>query len=316
MSGQSRFTVKFMSDNEKLPKAVLFAGQGAQKSGMGRKLAEASPEAMELWKKAERVSGLGLRGIYWEGSDEEMADTAALQPALTVVNLNIFNAAGLRPVAAAGHSLGEFSALAAAGVLSANEALEIVALRGKLMAQANGGAMAAVVKLAEQDVAALVSEAASETGKMAVCANFNTPMQTVVSGEREAVDLVCKKAKAKKGRAILLPVSGAFHSPMMADANRELAPILKKADWRDPRFPIYCNVSGKAAASGGELLENMSKQMISSVQWVEIIRSMWADGTRVFAEIGPKAVLAKMVAPNLPEGADPEVELVSVSAEE
>jgi len=310
------FYGQIMTEKNNLPQAVLFAGQGSQTKGMGRALAEKFPEAMCLWKKAEKASGLGLRGIYWEGSEEEMADTAALQPALTAVNLSIWNVAGLHPCGAAGHSLGEFSALGASGALSVNDVLRITALRGKLMAQANGGAMAAIVKLAAGEVSALVDEAASETGKIAVCANFNTPLQTVVSGEKEAIDLMCKKAREKKGRAIMLPVSGAFHSPMMAEANREFLPALKKADWHDPRFPIYCNVTGKAARSGAELLENIGKQMVSPVLWVETIRSMWADGARKYMEIGPKAVLGKMVTQDLDESAHPEVELVSVFAEE
>ncbi|MEE0814670.1 MAG: ACP S-malonyltransferase [Desulfovibrio fairfieldensis] len=283
---------------------LLFPGQGSQEPGMGRDLAEASSEAMNLWKQAERISGLPLREIYWEGDEAAMSDTRALQPALTVVNCNLWREAAGRvsPCGAAGHSLGEFSALAAAGVLSPENVLEITALRGRLMAEADPegkGGMAALLKLDEPRVAEIVAEAAAESGEMLLTANYNTPAQLVVSGAKSAVALACRKAKERKGRGIELKVSGAFHSPMMEEANKELAPLLRKAVWRKPRFPVYCNQHGKAVHDGESARESLLRQMVSPVRWIETVRNQYANGARFWLELGPKAVLGKMVAPCL-----------------
>ena len=288
--------------------ALIFAGQGSQVPGMGRDVAEASTEAMDYWKLAERISGLPLREIYWEGDEAAMSDTRALQPALTVVNCNLWCAlssrfgAALAPSAAAGHSLGEYSALAAAGVLSPKSVLEITSLRGRLMAEADPegkGAMAAIVKLDMDAVADIVAEAAAESGQLLVAANRNTPQQTVISGAREAVALALQKTKERKGRGVELKVSGAFHSPMMAEANRELAPLLEKTVWNAPRFPVYCNVDGKAVHDGESAKKSLLRQMITPVFWVDIIRNLYLAGVRWWLEISPKAVLGKMVGPSL-----------------
>ena len=280
--------------------ALLFPGQGSQEAGMGRELAEARPEAMTLWKRAEAISGLPLREIYWEGDDAAMSDTRALQPALTVVNINLWRelAGKVRPCAAAGHSLGEFSALAAAEVLDPETVLQIVSLRGRLMAEADPdgtGSMAAILKMKQEDVEALVREAAAEADALLIVANYNTPAQFVVSGHRDAVALACRKAKEHRGRAIELKVSGAFHSPMMEKASRELEPLLRKAVWRKPRFPVYCNLHGRAVTDGESARESLLRQMTSSVLWIKTVRNQYADGVRRWVEVGPKAVLGKMV---------------------
>lgn len=304
--------------------AVLFPGQGSQESGMGRALAEQSAEAMDFWKKAERISGLPLREIYWDGDDAAMADTRALQPALTVVTLNIWRQLAPRctPGAVAGHSLGEYSALAAANVINADAVLELTALRGRLMADADPegrGAMAAVLKIPQHELQALVDQTREATEDVVLIANYNTPGQLVVSGARPAVDHLLGLVKANKGRAIPLKVSGAFHSPLMEDAAREMRNALKKVVWQRPRFAVYCNVHGRAVTDGESLRECMLDQMTSSVQWVETIRWQWRDGIRHWVEAGPKAVLSKMVAPCLdgviPDGGTPRVDTV-VSAEE
>lgn len=290
---------------------LLFPGQGSQMPGMGRDAAEASSEAMSLWKRAESVSGMPLREIYWDGDDDAMSDTRALQPALTVVNLNLWReAAGhVRPLAAAGHSLGEFSALVAAGVLAPEAALEITALRGRLMAEADPdgrGGMAALLKLDVTQATEVTRAAAEESDEVLRIANYNTPAQFVISGTKGAVALACEKAKALKGRGVELSVSGAFHSPLMEKAAREFAPILRKAVWSKPRFPVYCNVHGKAVFDGESARDSLLQQMTSSVLWIDTIRNLYNDGARFWLEIGPKAVLGAMVGPCLkgiaPEG--------------
>ncbi|MDE7240805.1 ACP S-malonyltransferase [Desulfovibrio sp.] len=288
--------------------ALIFAGQGSQAAGMGRDLAEASADAMNYWKEGERISGLPLREIYWEGDEAAMSDTRALQPALTVANVNLWRALSERlgpsfkPFAAAGHSLGEYSALAAAGVLSPKSVLEITSLRGRLMAEADPegkGAMAAIVKLDMDAVTDIVEQAAAESGALLVAANRNTPQQTVVSGAREAVALAVQKAKERKGRGVELKVSGAFHSPMMAEANKELAPLLEKATWNTPRFPVYCNVDGKPVHDGESARKSLLRQMVTPVFWVDLIRNLYLAGVRWWMEISPRAVLGKMVGPSM-----------------
>lgn len=284
--------------------ALLFPGQGSQESGMGRALAEASSEAMDLWKKAERISGLPLREIYWEGDEAAMADTRALQPALTVVNLTCWQslAPHIAPGGTAGHSLGEYSALTAAGVLSPEEVLEMTALRGRLMADADPdgrGAMAALVKLNRDAAEDIVRQTVEATGEILLIANYNTPAQFVVSGAKNAVEQAMASAKERKGRAIALKVSGAFHSPLMAEAAQELLPVLRKATWRRPRIPVYCNVTGRSLNDGESLKECMLRQMTSSVLWIDTIANQWRDGMRAWLEVGPKSVLTKMVRPCL-----------------
>lgn len=287
--------------------AALFSGQGSQEAGMGRDLAEASPEAMDYWKEAENISGLPLREIYWESGDSEaMNDTRALQPALTVHNFNLWRAYSqkydITPVACAGHSLGEFAALAAAGVLSPRSVLEITSLRGRLMAEADPeglGSMAAIVKLDAPAVSELIAETARETGDLIIAANYNMPLQTVVSGTKKAVAAACKKARERKGRGVELAVSGAFHSPMMAEANRELQPLLEKTTWNDPLFPVYANVDAKPVRTGEAAKKSILRQMVSPVFWVDLLRNLYLAGVRWWMEISPRAVLGKMIGPSL-----------------
>ena len=278
--------------------AIIFPGQGSQEAGMGRDIAESSRDAMELWKKAEKISGLPLRAMYWESNDAAiMADTRNLQPALTVVNL-----ARLAPAGCAGHSLGEYSALAASGVLSPEETLEIVSLRGRLMADADPdgkGAMAAVLKLQRDVVEEVVRNVAESTGELLIVANHNTPAQFVISGTKAAVEAAVPAVKERRGRAMPLAVSGAFHSPLMEHAAHELAKALDGMSWNRPRFPLYSNVTGKAVSDGESLRELAKVQMVSSVLWIDTVTSQWHDGIRSWVEIGPKGTLSKMVKPIL-----------------
>ncbi|MGE4298395.1 MAG: ACP S-malonyltransferase [Desulfovibrionaceae bacterium] len=285
--------------------AVLFPGQGSQEPGMGRDLADASREAMELWKKAEKASGARLREIYWDGGDEAaMAQTRYLQPALTVVNLNLWAhvADRVKPVAMAGHSLGEFSALAASGALSVDRTLEAVSLRGRLMAEADPdgkGAMAALLKLSQGQVEEVAAAAAKATGELCIVANYNSPAQYVISGTVAAIEAASGMVKEFKGRAVRLPVSGAFHSPLMDEAAAELASFLKKLDWNRPKTPVCCNVTAAPETDADALRGLMCRQMTSSVRWIEIIAGQYASGVRRFVEVGPKGVLTKLLKANL-----------------
>ena len=278
--------------------SILFPGQGSQEANMGRDLAEHWPEAMDLWKKAEQICGLPLREIYWDTDQTAMAETKNLQPALTVVNMNLwtFLASKLKAKSVAGHSLGEFSALFAARVLSLDQCLQLVCLRGKLMDEVcnQEGSMAAILKLSQTQVEDLVTKAHQKTGQAIRIANFNTPAQFVISGHVQAVEHVCAAVKPLKGRAMVLPVCNAFHSPYMQEAGVELARYMDKMDWKDPVISLYLNVTALPEPCGQKVLETMKAQMTSSVHWIQTITHQYDSGLRTFIELGPKGVLARM----------------------
>jgi [acyl-carrier-protein] S-malonyltransferase len=275
---------------------------------MGRDVAEGRDEAMDLWLFAEQESGLPLREIYWDGESGDMADTRALQPALTVVNLSLWLAARdrLAPVAAAGHSLGEFAALAASGALDGRDAIRAVCLRGRLMAEAGGAGhgMAAVVKLDQTEVERIVDQAASDTGRELRIANYNSPGQFVISGEREPLNAAAVLVKEAKGRAIPLAVSGAFHSPLISEAAAEFAAFLAGLTWKSPTFLVHHNATALPEPDPAGIALVMQRQMTSSVLWIQTIQAMWLAGVRHFVEIGPKNVLTKLLAPNLKDMAE------------
>ena len=206
-------------------------------------------------------------------------------------------------------------ALAAAGSLSPESTLELVSLRGKLMADADPdgkGGMAAILKLNREAVNEIAKAAAEATGEILIVANHNTPAQFVISGTRAAVEAALPLVKEKKGRAVPLPVSGAFHSPLMDTAAQELAKALNKMTWSRPRFPVYSNVTGKAVTDGESLRELATVQMISSVLWIDTIANQWHDGIRSWVEVGPKGTLSRMVKPIL--DAVPVEEEVAITA--
>ncbi len=285
--------------------AILFPGQGSQEPGMGRDVAESRSEAMELWTVAERESGLPLREIYWDGEAADMADTRALQPALTVVNLSLWLVAreALTPAAAAGHSLGEFAALAAAGVIDAPDAVRAVCLRGRLMAEAGGEGhgMAAVVKLGQDAVEDIVAEAVRRTSGELRIANYNSPAQFVISGEAAPLEAAAGLVKEAKGRAIPLAVSGAFHSPLIQEAADEFAAFLSGLDWKAPAFPVFHNATALPEPDPAGITAVVQRQMTSSVLWIQTLQAMWLTGVRRFVEVGPKNVLTKLLTPNLKE---------------
>ena len=297
--------------------AILFPGQGSQCPGMGRDLAEHWSEAMELWVRAEKISGFALREIYWDSDAEAMSQTACLQPALTVVNASLweFIKNKLSPACMAGHSLGEYAALYASGTLSIDDTLNLVCLRGRLMAEAGkdtSGKMAAVLKLSQATVEELVDNVRNALNQEIRVANFNTPAQFVVSGTEEAVNEVAQLAKAAKGRAIILPVSGAFHSPMMAEAAAELAKTMEKITWNAPKIPVFLNATAEKTDNPGIIKNVMKRQMTSSVHWIQLITAQWDMGVRRFLEVGPKGALSRMTGQILKEHKD---ELISENIE-
>ena len=287
--------------------AILFPGQGSQSAGMGRRLAESSPEIMDIWKKAEHVSGLPLREIYWESNDVSlMAETRNLQPAITVVNIALWLSVcnRLSPACTAGHSLGEFSSLAAARVLDIEHVLELVSVRGRLMAEVDPehvGVMCAMIRLSQEQVETVAREVSERTGKLVRVANKNTPLQFVLSGHRDAVEEAAELLKNNNPRVKSFPlaVSGAFHTPMMAEASAEFAKLLDKQDWHDAAFPIYFNINGEPLTEAEPIHAAVRRQMTSSVCWVDTITHQWKDGVRRWVEFGPQGVLTRMVRPIL-----------------
>jgi len=306
-----------MAEASSSPTAVLFPGQGSQEKGMGRDLAESDTGCMDLWKTAEKSSGLPLREIFWDGEEVDMARTEALQPALTAVDLSLWLRFGkaLAPSALAGHSLGEYPALAAAGVLDPGRTFELVALRGRLMAEAGGPdqGMTAVLKLSLAQVEAVAAAAAEQSGTLCIVANRNTPAQYVLSGHRQALDAAAALVREAGGRAVPLAVSGAFHSPLVEEAARDLARFMERLDWRAPRIPVYMNVTGSPEPSPDNIRGLMARQMTSPVQWTATIANQFRAGVRRFVELGPKGALSRMVGPILNDVAAPE-EWQAVSA--
>ncbi len=266
---------------------------------MGRDVAERFPEAMELWKRAEKAAGAPLREIYWDGAEQDMARTRYLQPAMTATTLGLWIVSHerLRAEALAGHSLGEFAALAAARILDVPAVLELTALRGRLMDEAGtaqGGKMAAVLKLSQEAVQEIVDVARGESGQELRIANHNSPAQFVISGTADLVDQAATLIKERKGRAVPLAVSGAFHSSLMAEPAREFVGALKKLDWRTPRIPVYFNVTAAMESDPARIQTLVAKQMTSSVLWTQSVLAQWDDGARTWIELGPKGVLSRL----------------------
>lgn len=292
--------------------AILFPGQGSQKFGMGKRLSEKRSDIMDLWIKAEKISGVPLREIYWESNDNDlMADTRNLQPAITVVNLALwlYTKDYIKPNCAAGHSLGEFSALAAAKVLSLDDVLQAVSLRGRLMAEADPegiGSMYAVLRLNAEQVETLCKDVSDNSGKMVRLANRNTPGQFAISGHKQALEEVVEKAQALGGKCIPLAVSGAFHTPLMAEASAEFSKYLSSIDFHDADFPVYCNINGEPLAEAEKLRSAIKKQMTSSVYWIETICNQYENGVRKWFEFGPQGILTRMMRQiiKVNEGAD------------
>jgi [acyl-carrier-protein] S-malonyltransferase len=278
-------------------KAYVFPGQGAQFTGMGKDLYETSPLAKELFEKANEILGFRITDIMFEGTAEELKETKVTQPAVFLHSVILAKTLGddFKPEMVAGHSLGEFSALVANGTLSFEDGLKLVSQRALAMQKAceiTPSTMAAVLGLADN----IVEEVCASIDGVVVAANYNCPGQLVISGETSAVEKACEAMKAAGAkRALILPVGGAFHSPMMEPAREELAAAIEATSFSTPICPVYQNVTANAVSDAVEIKKNLIIQLTAPVKWTQSVQQMIADGATLFTEVGPGKVLAGLI---------------------
>ena len=279
-----------------MSKAYIFPGQGSQFPGMGKALYERSAEARELMDRANEILGFPITDIMFGESAEDLKATRVTQPEIFIHSVVLALCSGLEtPSMVAGHSLGEFSALAAAGAMSFEDALKLVAVRASAMqkcCEKVPGSMAAIIKLPTETI----EEVCASCSGLVIPANYNSEGQVVISGEAEAVAEACKKMmEAGAKRALPLPVSGAFHSPLMEPARLELAEAIDKTPFQAPACPVYQNVTALPATDPDVIKANLLKQLTSPVRWTQTVQNMVADGADYFLEIGPGTVLQGLV---------------------
>ena len=279
-----------------MSKAYIFPGQGSQFPGMGKALYERSAEARELMDRANEILGFPITDIMFGESAEDLKATRVTQPAIFIHSVVLALCSGLEtPSMVAGHSLGEFSALAAAGAMSFEDALRLVAVRASAMqkcCEQVPGSMAAIIKLPTETI----EEVCASCSGLVIPANYNSEGQVVISGEAEAVAEACKKMmEAGAKRALPLPVSGAFHSPLMEPARLELAEAIDKTPFQAPACPVYQNVTALPSSDPEVIKANLLKQLTSPVRWTQTVQNMVADGADYFLEIGPGTVLQGLV---------------------
>ncbi len=278
-------------------KAYIFPGQGAQFSGMGKELFENSKIAYELFNNANEILGFKISEIMFNGSAEDLKQTSVTQPAIFLhsVILAMSKENEISPKMVAGHSLGEFSALVINKSISFEDGLNLVSIRANAMQKAcenNPGTMAAILGLEDK----LIENVCVEVDGILVSANYNCPGQLVISGEFDSIELACEKLKELgASRALVLPVGGAFHSPLMEEAKLELENAINKTNFSDPICPIYQNVSGLPYSSETEIKENLISQLTSPVKWSQSINQMINDGANEFIEVGPGRVLQGLI---------------------
>ena len=278
-------------------KAYVCPGQGAQFTGMGKDLYENSPLAQELFEKANEILGFSITDIMFEGTAEELKETKVTQPAVFLHSVILAKTLGedFKPEMVAGHSLGEFSALVANGTLSFEDGLKLVSQRALAMQKAceiKPSTMAAVLNLDDK----IVEDICASIDGIVVAANYNCPGQLVISGEYKAVEEACEKMKeAGAKRALILPVGGAFHSPMMEPAREELAAAIEATTFSTPICPVYQNVTASAVSDPSEIKKNLIIQLTAPVKWTQSVNQMIADGATSFTEVGPGKVLVGLV---------------------
>jgi len=274
-------------------KAYIFPGQGAQFTGMGLDLYEKHPLAQKIFNQANSILGFSITDIMFEGTAEQLKETKVTQPAIFLYSVITAKILGdnFKPQMVAGHSLGEFSALVANGVLSFEDGLKLVSQRALAMQKAcemQKSTMAAVLGLEDK----IVEDTCKEIDGIVVAANYNCPGQLVISGDIEAINKACEILTEKGARrAIVLPVGGAFHSPLMEPAREELAQAIENTNFNEPICPIYQNVPAKAVNSADEIKKNLVAQLTAPVKWTQTIKEMIKDGATEFTEVGPGKVL-------------------------
>lgn len=278
-------------------KAFVFPGQGAQFVGMGKDMYDNNPVAREMFEKANEILGFRITDLMFNGTDEDLRQTKVTQPAIFLHSVILAKTLEneIKPDMAAGHSLGEFSALVAAGALSFEDGLRLVSARAQAMQKAcelKPSTMAAIIALSDEKV----DEICSSVDGVVVCANYNCPGQIVISGEIDAVNEACEKAKAAGAkRALPLKVGGAFHSPCMEPARAELAAAIEATPVHTPICPVYQNVDAKPHTDPAEIKANLVAQLTAPVRWTKTVENMVADGATEFIEIGPGKVLQGLI---------------------
>jgi [acyl-carrier-protein] S-malonyltransferase len=283
--------------------AYLFPGQGSQFPGMGKDHYANSAFAKKLFEQANEILGFRISDIMFEGTETDLKRTDVTQPAVFLHSIIAFRsiepASNSKPDMVAGHSLGEFSALVANGTLSFENALHLVAIRARAMQKAcelQPSTMAAVLALDDEKVEAICKETQDETGEIVVAANYNCPGQLVISGSINGVNIACEKMKAAGAkRALLLPVGGAFHSPLMEPAKEELRAAIESTPFHTPLCAVYQNVAARAIMDKEEIKANLIEQLTAPVRWTQSVRAMINDGASKFTEVGPGKVLQGLV---------------------
>src|SRR5215213_7074605 len=280
--------------------AYVFPGQGAQFPGMGKIQYDTSSFAKRIFEQANTILGFRISDVMFNGTEEDLKQTNITQPAIFLHSIIAYKGIeNARPDMVAGHSLGEFSALVANGTVSFEDALELVSVRAKAMqkaCEANPSTMAAVLGLEDEKVEEICREVAKETGEIVVPANYNCPGQLVISGSIKAVEVACERMKtAGAKRALILPVGGAFHSPLMEPAKRELQQAIESTDFHSPSCPVYQNVAAKGIIDKDEIKENLISQLTGAVKWTQCVQAMLSDGATKFTECGPGKVLQGLI---------------------